>query len=105
MTTATLFRWAALTSLLTVPTVVCEAVLLGAGTSYRFLAFVTALNALAVATLTRLALLRTGSVVSAWRCIFLFFALRLSVAATRIFAFSEASGLGSWRAGVTRPSR
>jgi hypothetical protein len=149
-TTRTLFNWAALTSTLAVPTVVSEAVLLGAGSSYAashmpphphaslahlprmllhthtpsidhlhpshrpppipppsplvsrsgsyaFLAFATLSNAALIACATRTALLRTASVVAAWRCILAFFALRLTVATTRIFLFSERAGLGRWR--------
>ena len=96
-TTIVLFKWAAGISLLTVPTVVCEAVLLGAGRSYQYLARQTLFNAIIVATTTRYALLKTGAVVAAWKCILFFFSLRLSTAAARIFLFGEQSGLGKWR--------
>ena len=53
MATATaLFRYAAATATLTVPTVIIESVLTGAGKSYRYLAASTLTNALLIGSLT-----------------------------------------------------
>ena len=93
--TVTLFRWAALNTLIVGPSVVCEAVLLGAGRSYKYLAGVTMANAVAVCALTRLALLRSSAPAAAWQCILLFFTLRGTAAAARIF-LTERSGFGRW---------
>ena len=48
--TVRLFRWAALNTILVGPTITCEATLLGAGRSYRYLAGATMANAIAVST-------------------------------------------------------
>ena len=94
--TVRLFRWAALNTILVGPTITCEATLLGAGRSYRYLAGATMANAIAVSTLTHFALRRTRSPAAAWQCILLFFVLRLSAAVSRIF-MTNRSGFGSWR--------
>ena len=93
--TVVLFKWAALNTLIVGPSVVCEAVLLGAGRSYKYLAGVTMANAIVVSYLTRLALLKTSAPAAAWQCILLFFTLRGSAAASRIF-LTERSGFGRW---------
>lgn len=80
-----LFRWAAVVSTLVPATIVCESVLLGAGSSYAYLAAATLANAGLVAAVCRVALRRRPAASSAWASIVLFFALRLSTAAGRIF--------------------
>ena len=65
-------------------TVLSEAVLLGVGRSYRYLASMTLANALAVCVATRSALLLRPDASSAWACIVLFFMLRFTTAAARI---------------------
>ncbi len=86
LTATSLFSYAAFASLLTVPTVICEAVLTGAGSSYAYLAFSTLANAIIVSVVTGRALSAPGATpVAAWRCIVLFFSLRLTSAALRVF--------------------
>ena len=81
-----LFAYAALAAALAVPTVICEAVLTGAGLSYAYLAFSTLANAVIVSAVTSLALSAPAATpVAAWRCIVLFFSLRLTSAALRVF--------------------
>ena len=67
------FRWASLSVPLVWPSALCEAVLLGTGQSYRFLALATLTNAFAVAQLTRWAVGVRPLPSSAWMCIFVFF--------------------------------
>eukprot|EP00613_Pedinella_sp_CCMP2098_P064514 CAMPEP_0171991792 /NCGR_PEP_ID=MMETSP0993-20121228/277611_1 /TAXON_ID=483369 /ORGANISM="non described non described, Strain CCMP2098" /LENGTH=534 /DNA_ID=CAMNT_0012644823 /DNA_START=110 /DNA_END=1714 /DNA_ORIENTATION=+ len=88
-----LFRWAAICVPLVWPNALFESVLLGAGRSYRFLALATLLNCLLVVKCTTLLIASRPLVSSAWACITLFFVLRISCAATRIFA-TQRGGLG-----------
>ena len=77
-----------------------ESTLLGAGRSYRYLALATLANAVAVAALTRAAIAARPTPSSAWACITVFFVLRISFAAGRIFG-TRRGGLGfdrCWRA-------
>lgn len=91
-----LFRYAALVSTLVPVTIVCESVLLGAGSSYGYLATATLANALAVSTACGAALRLRPAASSAWACIVLFFVLRLAAASSRIFLTE--------RGGYRRPS-
>ena len=72
----------------------CEAVLLGAGRSYKYLAVATTASALAVMGLTGLALTVRPQVSTVWLGITLFFAVRFSTSAGRIF--SGRGGFGQW---------
>ena len=90
--TRALFRYASVASIFTVPTVICESVLTGAGKSYKYLALSTLANSLFVMNACRLALARPGATpIAAWLCILLFFGMRLSSAVFRLF-FSGRSG-------------
>ena len=96
-----LFFWAAITTPLVAPNALCEAVLLGAGCSYKYLALRTLTTAVGICALARAAILARPLPSSAWACICLFFVLRLCTSAGRIF-FTTRSGFGSWW--VTTPS-
>lgn len=79
------FRWAAAVTPFVAPNALCEAVLLGAGRSYKFLALSTTINAVLIGGLVTLALSARPALSSAWACILLFFVLRISVSLGRIF--------------------
>lgn len=102
LATRRLFRWAAAVSALVVPTIVCEAVLQGAGKSYSYLGLMTLANALVVGSLTRTALRARPVPGTAWACIILFFGLRFATAASRVFG--PRGGFGPWREAPRRPS-
>jgi hypothetical protein len=89
------FCWAALCTPLIAPNALCEAVLLGAGRSYKYLALTTLTNALAICALATAALNIRPMLSSAWICIFAFFILRFSCSAGRLFR-SDSSGFGRW---------
>ena len=89
-----LFGWAAICTPLVAPNALCEAVLLGAGRSYKYLAVATTASALAVMGLTGLALTVRPQVSTVWLGITLFFAVRFSTSAGRIF--SGRGGFGQW---------
>lgn len=92
--TAGLFRWAAWCTPLVAPNALLEAVLLGAGRSYKFLALSTLANAVFIGTLTRAAILARPHPSSAWACIALFFCLRIANAGRRLR--NPRSGFGTW---------
>ena len=79
------FRWDAAVTPFVAPNALCEAVLLGAGRSYKFLALSTTINAVLIGGLVTLALSARPALSSAWACILLFFVLRISVSLGRIF--------------------
>jgi len=91
---AQLFRIAARSIPLVVPTVMTEAALLGAGASYGYLAGTTMLNAIATVMVARLTL---SSPERAWTIILFFFSLRLSSAMGRLFLSRGGGGFGRWR--------
>ena len=84
-----LFKWAALVTPLVPPTVMCEAVLLGAGRSYRYLAISTLASAVTISALTRVTLAARPVPSSAWALIFLFFSARFTSAARRVFCSAK----------------
>ena len=90
---ARLFRWAAVCVPLVWPNALFEAVLLGAGRSYKFLALATVTNCLVVSATARFLIGARPLPSSAWQAIALFFVLRSSCAATRLFA-TKRGGLG-----------
>lgn len=98
---AQLFRIAARSIPLVVPTVMTEAALLGAGASYGYLAGTTMLNAIATVMVARLTL---SSPERAWTIILFFFSLRLSSAMGRLFLSRGGGGFGRWRKSKRRPS-
>lgn len=81
-----LFGWAALCTPLVAPNALCEAVLLGAGRSYKYLSLMTLINSVAIGSLCRLAIAVRPDPSSAWLCILLFFTVRLATSAGRIFS-------------------
>ena len=89
-----LFGWAAICTPLVAPNALCEAVLLGAGRSYKYLALATLTSALSVMGLTGLALTVRPQVSTVWLGITLFFVVRLTTSAGRIF--SGRGGFGQW---------
>jgi hypothetical protein len=91
---AQLFRIAARSIPLVVPTVMMEASLLGAGASYGYLAGTTLLNAIATVLVARVTLHSTER---AWGIICFFFSLRLSCALGRLFLSRGGGGFGQWR--------
>ena len=88
-----LFRWAALCVPLVWPNALFEAVLLGAGRSYKFLALSTLTNALVVSAGVAALIARRPLPSSAWQAITAFFVLRISCSGVRIFA-TKRGGLG-----------
>ena len=99
--TRRLFRWAALSTPLTVPTVVIEASLAGAGHSYRYLAASTLCASLAVCATARALMRPATDPARAWLCIALFFVLRLTAASLRLFG--RRGGFGRWRRSRAEP--
>ena len=93
-----LFYWAAVCTPLVAPNALCEAVLLGAGRSYKYLALATLTNACVIAGLTTAAIAIRPLPSSAWVCIAFFFVLRITCSAGRIFGTTR-SGFGRWRDG------
>ncbi|EOD38450.1 hypothetical protein EMIHUDRAFT_224522 [Emiliania huxleyi CCMP1516] len=93
-----LFGWAALCTPLVAPNALCEAVLLGAGLSYKYLALATLSTAIAIGWLTGIALSLRPDVSSVWICILLFFLVRLATSAGRIFSGRGGFGEWEWRA-------
>lgn len=93
-----LFRWAAICTPLIAPNALLEAVLLGSGRSYKFLALSTFVNALVVTTLTTAAIAVRPKPSTAWACIAVFFVLRITCAGLRLR--SPRAGFGSWDEGV-----
>ena len=88
----------------TQPNALCEAVLLGAGRSYKYLSLMTLLNSVAIGSLCRLAIAARPDASSAWLCILLFFTMRLATSAGRIFV-SGRGGFGHFgRAAPAEPS-
>jgi len=99
-----LFRWAAICTPLIAPNALLEAVLLGSGRSYKFLALSTFANALVVTTLTTAAIAVRPKPSTAWACIAVFFVLRIACAGLRLR--SPRAGFGSWDEAVpTGPLR
>ena len=95
--TRRLFYWAAAVTPLVAPNALLEAVLLGTGRSYKFLAFRTLASALMIGAITRWAIISRPVPSSAWACILVFFVLRLSTSASRVFR-SPRGGFGDWDA-------
>ena len=117
-----LFGWAALCTPLVAPNALCEAVLLGAGLSYKYLALATLSTAIggafspvaptfyrasspqpspvhvAIGWLTGIALSLRPDVSSVWICILIFFLVRLATSAGRIFSGRGGFGEWEWRA-------
>mmetsp|Transcript_73470 Transcript_73470/g.220801 ORF Transcript_73470/g.220801 Transcript_73470/m.220801 type:complete len:116 (+) Transcript_73470:1170-1517(+) len=91
-----LFGWAAIATPLVAPNALLEGVLLGAGRSYRYLATSTLLIATGIAALATLAVQLRPAPSSAWACIGLFFALRLTSSSVRVFLVPR-GGFGRWR--------
>jgi Na+-driven multidrug efflux pump len=89
-----LFRWAAICTPLIAPNALLEAVLLGSGRSYKFLALSTFANALVVTTLTTAAIAVRPKPSTAWACIAVFFVLRITCAGLRLR--SPRAGFGRW---------
>ena len=89
-----LFRWAAICTPLIAPNALLEAVLLGSGRSYKFLALSTFVNALVVTTLTTAAIAVRPKPSTAWACIAVFFVLRITCAGLRLR--SPRAGFGRW---------
>mmetsp|Transcript_10826 Transcript_10826/g.14302 ORF Transcript_10826/g.14302 Transcript_10826/m.14302 type:complete len:242 (-) Transcript_10826:180-905(-) len=96
------FRWAAINVPLVWPNALFESVLLGAGRSYRYLAFATLVNCLVVVRCTQCLIAARPLVSSAWACIALFFVLRVLYSAGRIFG-TPRGGLGYDRRDLLKP--
>ncbi len=95
-TASRLFKYAAASVPLVVPTMILESTLLGTGKSYAYLAGTTLLNAIAVGTFSSAALSGPRATPElAWVSVFLFFVLRLTTASIRMFGTAR-GGFGRW---------